>query len=140
MNKINVNQTVLLNQLQSIASGSPAGVYETLEALEADTEADHSKIYVVSNNGKWYYYNTTNEQWTEGGTYLANLSVDNITPNQLSFMEQKILNIFDNDNISELAEGIIDSSGTIDTTQTLYYTTPFLPVEGEAVYYKQNNF
>lgn len=139
-NKINVNQTVLLNQLQSIASGSPAGVYDTLEALEADTDADHSKIYVVSSNGYWYYYNTTTEQWTAGGTYLANLTVTGITPNQLSFMEQKILNIFDNDNTAELAEGIIGSNGTIDTTQTQYYTTPFMPVSPGTTYYKYNNY
>lgn len=58
------------NKVDSVASGSPAGVYETLSDLETD-DPNHDKIYLVSANGKWYYYNTSQSSWVEGGVYQA---------------------------------------------------------------------
>ena len=71
-----MNQTTntinsMQSQIDSVTSGSPAGVYDTLSDLETD-DPDHSKIYLVLADGKWYYYNTVNEEWTEGGVYQAN--------------------------------------------------------------------
>lgn len=54
-------------KVDALSSGSPAGVYATVEALQADNP-DHSKIYVVTADGKWYYYNNG---WTVGGTYQS---------------------------------------------------------------------
>ncbi len=56
------------SEVQAVASGSPAGVYATTDALTA-ADPDHSKIYLVSADGKWYYYNGA--AWTAGGTYQA---------------------------------------------------------------------
>ncbi len=56
------------NELSSVASGSPAGVYATVSALTT-ADPDHSKIYVVSADGNWYYYNGTT--WASGGTYQS---------------------------------------------------------------------
>ena len=62
----------LQSQVSNIASGSPAAVYATVTAL---TSADpvHSKIYVVTEDGHWYYYNNG---WKDGGEYLINLEED----------------------------------------------------------------
>lgn len=60
------------HEVQSLASGSPAGVYASVAALTA-ADPDHSKIYVVTADGKWYYYNGS---WTAGGTYQASGIVD----------------------------------------------------------------
>lgn len=60
----------LQNEINSITSGSPAGVYATVSELQT-ADPNHSKIYVVSADGKWYYYNTSNSSWTAGGTYQA---------------------------------------------------------------------
>lgn len=65
------------NELSSVASGSPAGVYATTTAL-ASADPDHSKIYLVTADGKWYYHNGTT--WTAGGTYqstgVSDFSID----------------------------------------------------------------
>lgn len=58
------------NKVDSATSGSPAGVYETLSDLETD-DPNHDKIYLVSADGKWYYYNTSQSSWVEGGVYQA---------------------------------------------------------------------
>ena len=64
------------NKVDSATSGTPKGVYETLAALEA-ADPDHDYIYVVSADGKWYYYNTSLTSWTAGGTYQGTAIPDN---------------------------------------------------------------
>lgn len=50
-NKANIsNINNLQSQINGLASGSPAGVYETVSALIA-ADPDHSKIYLVSADG-----------------------------------------------------------------------------------------
>jgi len=68
----------LQNQINSISSGSPAGVYSTVSDLETD-DPDHDKIYVVTADGKWYYYNTSSSEWVAGGTYQATSLGDNVS-------------------------------------------------------------
>ena len=70
-------------ELASVASGAPSGVYATVSALTT-ADPDHSKIYVVTADGKWYYYNGS--QWTAGGTYQSvgigdfSISYQKLTP------------------------------------------------------------
>jgi hypothetical protein len=65
------DQIAQIGSLVAIAtSGSPAGVYDTVADLES-ADPDHSKIYVVTATGNWYYYNTTNSAWTSGGAYQS---------------------------------------------------------------------
>lgn len=75
INEINENIDSLENQIQGIASGSPAGAYATVSALTT-ADPDHSKIYVVNSDGYWYYYNSTNNTWTAGGVYQASVESD----------------------------------------------------------------
>lgn len=132
--KINLNYTNLQSQ---ITGGSPAGTFEDLATLQASLTADKSKIYITLDDGKWNYYDTTTEQWTPGGDYLANDYVTGITPNQLSFIEQKTLNIFDK--TATLVHGGMDNYGAIQTTND-YYLTGLLPVKAGVTYYKKNNY
>lgn len=63
-----LNNKATKAEVQAVASGSPAGVYATVAALTT-ADPDHSKIYIVTANGHWYYYN--NSQWNDGGEYQA---------------------------------------------------------------------
>jgi lysophospholipase L1-like esterase len=56
-------------ELQAVASGSPKGTYATLAALQTAFPTGNTNIYVVTADGKWYYWNST--AWTAGGTYQA---------------------------------------------------------------------
>lgn len=65
--------TSVENQIQSVTSGAPAGVYATLTDLET-ADPNHSRIYVVTATGYWYYYNTASSEWTAGGVYQASVN------------------------------------------------------------------
>lgn len=56
---------------ETIGNGSPKGVYATLSDLESAYPTGTTGIYVVSADGHWYYWNTENEEWTDGGDYLS---------------------------------------------------------------------
>lgn len=80
LNQMNENYHTLDNKIDSVASGSPAGVYSTVSALTT-ANPDHTKIYIVTADGYWYYWNDSSEQWSAGGVYQA--SVDNETVEHL---------------------------------------------------------
>ena len=50
-------------------SGSPKGVYATLNDLQAAYPTGAEGIYVVQADGHWYYWNGS--AWTDGGVYLS---------------------------------------------------------------------
>ena len=64
---VNVSISNLESKINSVASGSPAGVYSTISALTT-ADPNHNKIYLVAENGHWYYYNSG---WQDGGIYQA---------------------------------------------------------------------
>lgn len=69
----NNNINNINSKVNSVASGSPSGVYNTLNDLET-ANPDHSKIYLVLEDGKWYYYNNS---WIAGGIYQSATLDDN---------------------------------------------------------------
>ena len=91
-----LNKKANTDEVAAIASGSPAGVYTTVSAL-ITADPDHSKIYVVADSGKWYYY--TNNTWTEGGIYQA--SVDLTT---LDDLDEKMNTLMEYSSGTYLAE------------------------------------
>lgn len=64
---VNTKISNLETEISSVASGSPAGVYATVSALTT-ADPDHNKIYIITEDGHWYYYNNG---WTDGGLYQA---------------------------------------------------------------------
>jgi len=85
-----VNSTLssMQSQISSISSGSPAGVYATVADLTSDNPS-HSRTYVVTADGKWYYYDTDNSQWAAGGTYQSTgIAEGSITGKETNFLTQ----------------------------------------------------
>ena len=68
--EINDKISTMQGQIAGVVSGSPAGTYSTVSALTT-ADPDHSKIYLVTADGHWYYWNSTNSEWTDGGQYLS---------------------------------------------------------------------
>ena len=66
------------NKVNSVASGSPAGVYATSTDLET-ADPDHTKIYLVQADGNWYYYDTTNSEWVAGGLYQTAQTITDVS-------------------------------------------------------------
>lgn len=65
----------LLGMISNNASGSPAGTYADLAALNA-ADPDHSKIYITLDDGKWCYYSTATSAFVAGGVYQATAIAD----------------------------------------------------------------
>ena len=93
-NDIDNRVTSVENELSNVASGSPKGVYATLAALQAAYPTGTTGIYVVSDDGHWYYWNGT--AWTDGGVYLS--TADAASKDELKELEEKIFNknLFEN--------------------------------------------
>ena len=66
--------TSIENQVTSIANGAPTLVDSTSEMT------DTTKIYLLSTDGNWYYYNGTN--WVSGGVYQATQYGENTIPSK----------------------------------------------------------
>ena len=74
---INSQMTILENEVESAVSGSPKGVYATLSDLQT-ADPNHDYIYVVNADGHWYYYNTSQSGWADGGIYQASVNLDSV--------------------------------------------------------------
>lgn len=59
-------------QVQNLASGAPSGVYATVSALTTAFPTGDNKVYIVSADGQWYYWNGIT--WTPGGIYQSFLN------------------------------------------------------------------
>ncbi|WP_194190387.1 hypothetical protein [Clostridium chrysemydis] len=55
-------------ELQAVASGSPKAIFNTLLDLKNAFPLGNSNIYLVLENGNWYYWNT---EWISGGIYQS---------------------------------------------------------------------
>lgn len=98
---------------QSIATGSPKGTYATVSALTTALPTGNTNIYVVSADGKWYYWNET--AWTAGGVYQATALGDGsvtrpkigttLTKELDSSIEDNLSNVFELNNKSFLQSG-----------------------------------
>ena len=78
------------NKVDSATSGSPKGVYASVSALTT-ADPDHDYIYVVTETGKWYYYD--GDSWEIGGTYQATQIAENdiLQKNISSFGTHRII-------------------------------------------------
>lgn len=64
--------SILDTKIDRVGSGSPRGVYNTLTELQNAFPSGDDGIYVVSADGKWYYWNGSS--WVAGGVYQTEQS------------------------------------------------------------------
>lgn len=134
----NLRINSLSDRVDGVASGSPAGVYATASALST-ADPDHNKIYVVSADGKWYYYNTSTTSWTAGGVYQSSVNSGDVTDltNNLAITDDNILNLLlreDLEVFTSWESGRIDSSGNNEPNAQLYRTKNYIPINKNVVY------
>lgn len=58
----------IAQNFNQIMNSNPVAVSST------DAMTDHSKIYLNTTNGKWYYYDSTESAFVEGGTYQSTVT------------------------------------------------------------------
>ncbi|NLG57595.1 MAG: hypothetical protein GX540_04210 [Clostridiales bacterium] len=54
-------------QIEALGSASPKGAFATLAELQASFPGGASGIYVIQENGNWYYW--SGDTWVDGGVY-----------------------------------------------------------------------
>lgn len=120
---------------ESVASGSPKGVYATVSDLTT-ADPDHDSIYVVSADGHWYYYNGSN--WTDGGVYQSTsldsgaVSIGNLNSNLQEYIKQYELETAEITNTGTVLSGTVGQ--TISTSVNQYYSYGVLSVvEGDTI-------
>ena len=145
-------QTIFANYIDPVVEGLETrvdGLQAQLEAFatnppvvvtSAGDMTDHDKIYVLTTDNKWYYWNGS--AWKVGGSFISDASIDTIdyyakTTN--SGTAQNLLNPYtclDNKSIKS-ADGSIENNST-------YWITDFIPIDntnywsdGTTYYYGQ---
>lgn len=121
--------TSLRDLISNLANGGPKGVYATLTDLET-ADPSHDFIYLVTENGKWYYYDTILNSWTAGGTYqstgIAFGAVD------IPELKKDIANNFESLNMfdkSRIVDGhYFNNDGTIGSYENSQYCSQYIPV------------
>lgn len=100
-------------KINSCVSGSPAGVYESLDDLNSKNPS-HDRIYITKNNGNWNYWNGT--EFVSGGTYQGtSIPLNSIYYDNFSDKIKNAIQVdydLPIDNI-EIIKGQIDPDGTI---------------------------
>ncbi|HBF59706.1 SGNH/GDSL hydrolase family protein [Exiguobacterium sp.] len=137
--------TSLLDQVSSLSSGSPKGVYNTLLDLQNAKPQGDANTYVISSSGEWYFWNGTT--WLSGGIYQAPLLGDGaitnkklaqeiVSPDKTTFFKP-FSNMFDKTKISQGFD-ILSSTGELVANPS-YFASDFIPVVPGRVY-KLKNF
>lgn len=126
-------------KINSQASGSPKKVFATVSELQSDVTANtvegKKNIYLVSSDGKWYYWNGS--AWTSGGVYQSTgISENSISENHTTFFS-KSKNRFD---MNKATVGkVLENDGEIseDPTKIL---TDYIPVKPGELIYQANEY
>ena len=106
-----------------MGSATPKGVYATLVALQTAFPTGTTGIYLVTADGKWYFWNGS--AWTVGGTYQATgLADSSVVPTKLSFVVDG-KNKFDKNAVT-VSKYILDTG--VLTFNGLYNVSDFIPV------------
>lgn len=115
--------------IQAAASGSPKGVYATVAALTS-ANPNHNYIYLVTEDGKWYYWGE-GSTWTAGGTYLANLPDAYFDVNSTNAIQNSVVSTFNR--VFEAKKRIVASNNLIDGVNDIIYGKYIQPGTGNEV-------
>lgn len=126
---VNNSITTMNSQITSLSSGSPAGTYATVAALTS-ADPSHSNIYVVLEDGKWYYYNTSSSTWTAGGTYQSTgigvneVDSENLVNNLKYSLNAEVLDItqmsFTENSYVQWSNGSIENSNNFNISEDIF--------------------
>src|SRR5690606_7069488 len=115
--------------LAAIGDGSPKGVYDTLHDLQVAFPTGTKGIYLVLEDGKWYYFTT---EWVEGGIYQpTEVGEGAISPQETSFVDQSV-NLF-NKNTAQEGYSLNYLTGEV-TLNASAWVSDFIPVKSLKTY------
>ncbi|WP_373807961.1 SGNH/GDSL hydrolase family protein [Jeotgalibaca porci] len=102
------NQAFVDSQLSAIVSGAPKGTYTNLATLESAYPSGAEGIFLVIENGHWYYWQSTTSAWTDGGVYQADGIADgSVTGEKINTSKVELVG-------SDLSEGNLVDDKYVD--------------------------
>ncbi|HEY8400955.1 MAG TPA: hypothetical protein VIK89_06820 [Cytophagaceae bacterium] len=105
LNRRKADQSFVDSQFATIVSGAPRGTYTDLNALREAYPEGTEGVMLVLDDGHWYYWNETAQDWLDGGIYQATgidkESVFDILGVSNSFPVLKDRNLIVNGNIND---------------------------------------
>lgn len=133
-----IDKNYVDTKVASVASGSPKGTYATLAALQTAFPTGNTNIYLVTADGKWYYWNGS--AWTAGGVYQST-GIGDGTVKKISatFFNQSTKNLL------RIPEGTVTGNGvTVSTdgseivfdgtaTTSFYVNLSILEIQSSAI-------
>ncbi len=122
----------LQSQVNSLASGSPKGSYNTVTLLE--TANPETGVYIVQENGHIYSWTKDAKNAIDLGTYQATeVKNGSITTEKTSFLSTKIIsdNIFNKQDFTE--NSLISATGELSENNNGYGTSGFIKIDAENI-------
>ncbi|RYM02805.1 hypothetical protein EWH99_10755 [Sporolactobacillus sp. THM7-7] len=106
------------NKFASILDGSPDGVFTTLSDLQSAYPDGSQGLYVVQEDGNWYFW-LDGSGWTAGGLYQSiRLANGSVSDDAISVKTNTILSFDTNGKLSTVSE--TDEQGTTRTSTLSY--------------------
>ena len=89
------------NKISKVASGSPKGIYSTLNELNIAKPTGDTGIYITTDNGCWNYWN--GNAWVSGGIYQGvKIDYNSISQKHLTFpaiQGKERINLYNKDSV-----------------------------------------
>lgn len=118
--------------LESVASGSPAGIYANITELKSAQDVDKTRIYLTLDNNNWNYWNGS--AWVAGGVYQAvEIKNGSITQEKTDFIELTD-NLLNKETIKDGYRFNIESNLYKETSILDGFISDFIPVEQGVLY------
>lgn len=119
-------------QFATIVSGAPKGTYNTFSELQAAYPNGTDGIFLVLENGHWYYWQAETTSWEDGGVYQStDIQVASITPDKIAETTiQGSTNLFNLKNViyGEYVDNNTGSFSAADNEQV--YHSEYIPISG----------
>ncbi|WP_231181814.1 phage tail protein [Clostridium botulinum] len=121
------DQSFVDSQIATIVSGAPKGTYPTLTALKEAYPGGAEGIFLVLENGHWYYWNKEKTEWLDGGVYQATSIKNNgVTVEKCDFVTiDRSDNLLD---LNKVTRGYFLSDGGKMIDNSDYFTSNFIKV------------
>ncbi|NLY09306.1 MAG: DUF2817 domain-containing protein [Tissierellia bacterium] len=121
---INESKSYTDTKVAAVASGSPKGVYTSLSDLQTAYPTGTDGIYLVTDDGKWYYWNGS--AWVAGGVYQSTGIADKtIDMRKVSFIKEST-NLFNRYDVI-VGKVILPGTGDLSDNET-YQVSGFIEV------------
>lgn len=127
----NANVSANTKAITSIGSATPKGIFTTVALLTSAYPTGNNNVYVISVDGKWYYWGGTS--WLAGGIYQSTgIAKNSVNISMLTETLNLVTNLFDKNSIT-VGMQPNESNGALIPTATVN-TTDYIPCLGLTTY------